>query len=187
MFGNSRTRCSVTCYRQHPFVKSGAKFVSDLAIGFRRQSSAFRAGSAALILLALTTVHHAYGAVVFATPWRLHVLVIVLPVAIAIIVALRQGATMPNRSARRVSTILAALLILLVPVAAIGLFEGGYNHVLKNLVYFVSGEAEARALFPPPLYEMPHDLFFEATGIAQFPLSLATAVLALRLFREPVL
>jgi len=79
--------------------------------------------------------------------------------------------------------VLAALLILLFPVAAIGVYEGGYNHVLKSLVYFIRGEGAARALFPPPLYEMPHDHFFEATGIAQFPLSIVTAVLTLPLLR----
>jgi peroxiredoxin len=81
--------------------------------------------------------------------------------------------------------VFAAVLILLFPVGAIGLYEGGYNHVLKNLTYFIGGEAQARALFPPPLYEMPRDVFFEATGVAQLPLSIAPALLTLRLFRRP--
>ena len=50
----------------------------------------------------------------------------------------------------------------------------------------VAGEPAARTLFPPPLYEMPTDIFFETSGMIQFPLSIATAALALRLFREPV-
>jgi hypothetical protein len=144
-----------------------------------------RAGAAALALLALTSIHHAYGAFVFATPWRLHIIAIAVPVAIAIVIALRCGSVVSGRRTGQFWTILAAVLILLIPVAAIGLYEGGYNHVFKNIVYFSRGEAVARALFPPPLYEMPHDVLFEATGIAQFPLSIVTALFALQLFREP--
>jgi hypothetical protein len=145
-----------------------------------------RAGAAALSLLALTSIHHAYGAFAFATPWRLHILAIAVPVAIVIVLTLRRGAITSARGGGRLWTTLAALLILLFPVAAIGLYEGGYNHVLKNLFYFIRGEAEARALFPPPVYEMPRDVLFEATGIAQFPLSIVTAFLALQLLQEPV-
>jgi hypothetical protein len=158
--------------------------MTDLALNVHQRSDAFRAGVAALALLALTSIHHAYGAIAFATPWRLHILLLAVPAAIAISLALRLGAMMPGRSAGRISTLVAALLILLVPVAAIGFYEGGYNHVFKNLVYFIGGEAKALSLFPPPLYEMPRDFVFEATGIAQFPLAIATAVLAFRLFRE---
>ena len=143
-----------------------------------------RAGAAALAVLALTSIHHAYGAYAFATPWRLHILAIAAPVAIAIIAAFHYRAAMPERPAGRFLTTLAALLILLVPVAAIGIYEGGYNHVLKNLVYFIRGETAARTLFPPPLYEMPQDFIFEATGLAQFPLSIVTGVLALPLLRK---
>jgi peroxiredoxin len=144
-----------------------------------------RAGSAALALLALTTIHHAYGAFAFGTPWRLHILAVVVLVAIGIVVALHHSAAMSDRLAGRRWAVFATGLILLFPVGAIGLYVGGYNHVLKNLIYFIGGEAQARALFPPPLYEMPRDVFFEATGIAQFPLSIVTAVLALQLSRRP--
>jgi len=156
----------------------------DPSLALRRQQH-LHAGAAAIAILALTSIHHAYGAYAFETPWRLHILAIVVPAAIGIVVALSCGAAMSGRPQGRRSTLLAALLILLFPVGAIGFYEGGYNHVLKNLVYVVGGEARARALFPPPLYEMPRDVFFEATGIAQFPLSIAAAVLALRLLRGP--
>jgi hypothetical protein len=142
-----------------------------------------RAGVAILALLALTGIRHAYGAFVFGTPWRLHIIAIAVPVAIAIVAALHHGAVKSSQPSGRGLTLLAALLILLFPVAAIGIYEGGYNHVVKNLVYFISGEAVARALFPPPLYEMPRDIFFETTGMAQLPLSIATAVLTLPLLR----
>ncbi len=143
-----------------------------------------RAGAGALALLVLTSIHHAYGAFAFTTPWRLRMLVIAVPAAIMIILALRCGAITSSRHVARFWTTLAALLILLLPVAAIGVYEGGYNHVVKNLIYFIRGEAEARALFPPPVYEMPRDVLFEATGIAQLPLSIMTGFFALQLLRE---
>jgi hypothetical protein len=64
----------------------------------------------------------------------------------------------------------------LVPVSWIGLFEGGYNHVLKDTLY-IAGVRETllRRLFPPSMYEMPGDVFFEATGLMQFPVALLCA------------
>lgn len=142
-----------------------------------------RAGVAAIALLILTSIHHAYGAYAFVTPWRLHILVAAVPAAILIAAALFYGSAMSGRAAR-IATMAAAAFILLFPVAAIGFYEGGYNHVLKNVIYFVFGEAEALAMFPPPLYEMPRDFIFEATGIAQFPLAVAAAIRTLPLLRR---
>lgn len=150
------------------------------------QDDIVRAGVAAFALLALTVVHHVYGAIAFATPWRLHILAVVMPAAIVIGLALRRVVRATDRSAGRFMIVLAAIVILLVPVAAIGFYEGGYNHVFKNLLYFSVGEARTHVIFPPPLYEMPRDFFFEVTGIAQFPLSIATTVLTLRLLWRPV-
>jgi hypothetical protein len=55
------------------------------------------------------------------------------------------------------------------PIGAIGLFGGGYNHLLKDIVYF-SGASPSlmQGLFPPPKYEMPDDVFFEVSGVMQF-------------------
>lgn len=41
-----------------------------------------------------------------------------------------------------------------------------------------------RAIFPPPLYELPDDLIFEATGIVQFPLAVAATVLTIAMLRR---
>jgi hypothetical protein len=50
----------------------------------------------------------------------------------------------------------------------IGIFEGLYNHVLKNIFFFVSASKQTlQSLFPAPTYEMPNDLIFEITGGAQ--------------------
>jgi hypothetical protein len=50
----------------------------------------------------------------------------------------------------------------------IGFFEGGYNHVLKDALYFGGASRELmQTLFPAPAYELPHSVLFEVTGVAQ--------------------
>ena len=126
-------------------------------------------------LLVLTSIHHAYGAIIYDTPWRLHVLYIAIPIGLAILLMARS----PARLWQMASTVLS----LIFPVALIGVFEGGYNHVLKNAVYFIGGEAAARSLFSAQAYEMPNDLFFEISGMAQFALAIFAARGPLRLLR----
>lgn len=123
------------------------------------------AARSAYAVLALTSIHHAYGAYVYHTPWRLHV----VPVAIitAIVIAMAHG-----RSRRSVPSSAAwwvfAIVTLVVPILAIGAFEGFYNHALKNLLYFGGAPHDIMmTLFPPPAYEMPNDAFFEITGVLQ--------------------
>jgi hypothetical protein len=54
----------------------------------------------------------------------------------------------------------------------IGIGEGGYNHTLKNILYFGGApESLMNTMFPPEvggvsLYEKPNDFLFESTGIA---------------------
>jgi hypothetical protein len=60
------------------------------------------------------------------------------------------------------------LTTLAVPVLGFGAFEGFYNHVIKDLLFFHGASVELMVrLFPPPTYEMPNNVFFEATGVAQ--------------------
>lgn len=79
----------------------------------------------------------------------------------------------------------AWLLILAAPVAWIGVFEGGYNHLLKNALYFggLSRDAFAR-LFPAPTYAPPSDWLFELTGVLQFPLGVLAGAHALAWWRQ---
>lgn len=143
-----------------------------------------RAGNAALAVLALTAFHHAYGAIVYDTPWRFHVAIVAPLLGLAIARALYLGGSRSGTPSGIQWTRIAATLILIFPVGLIGLIEGGYNHLVKNLVYFVSGAEAARGLFPPPAYELPDNLLFEATGLAQFPLALVAAYLALIILRR---
>jgi hypothetical protein len=149
----------------------------------------WRAGAAALAVLLMTTIHHVYGAIIYDTPFRLHIVFISLPVAMAFTFALYVGALRPGTAAGRAATLTGAAIILVFAVAAIGFFEGGYNHVVKNVVYFVGGEDAMMKLVPEWLYdpaavETPNDLLFELTGIAQFPLAVWAAVLTMRLLRR---
>jgi hypothetical protein len=127
--------------------------------------------------LLLTVVHHVYGAFRYATPFRAHGAAVALALAGLLLVlarAHRRGAG--GRGGRRAGWA-AALLVLVVPVLAVGAFEGLYNHVLK-VALFLGGAPAAllRALFPPPAYELPDDVFFELTGVLQVvPAALAAA------------
>jgi hypothetical protein len=63
---------------------------------------------------------------------------------------------------------LAITCIIIFPITMIGLFEGGYNHLIKDALYFAGASMMLmHSLFPPPTYEMPDDVFFEFTGVLQ--------------------
>lgn len=133
-----------------------------------------KAGAAALGVLLLTSIHHIYGAVIYDTPWRLHIVMISVPVAIIIAALLYASRVASRPTWRLVAKWTAAAVILVFPIVMIGFYEGGFNHVYKNIVFFAFGEAAMRADFPSAMVEMPNDLFFEVSGILQFPLAVYT-------------
>jgi hypothetical protein len=143
------------------------------------------AGLSAFAVLALTAVHHAYGAFVYHTPWRLHVAIVAPLLALAIWRTLYLAGSRRGTPSGILWTRIASGLILIFPVGLIGLVEGGYNHLVKNAVYLLLGAQTATDLFPPPAYELPDNLLFEATGIAQFPLGLLAAYFVLVIVRGP--
>jgi hypothetical protein len=121
-----------------------------------------------LVTLGATAVHHVYGAIRYATPWRAHaagVALLVAPLIIGLYLNFRRE---PDTRRGRAAGWALALLSLLYPVALIGAFEGLYNHVAKNCLYF-GGMSRRRVLelFPPPTYELPNDFVFEVTGVLQ--------------------
>ncbi|WP_437811910.1 hypothetical protein [Sorangium sp. So ce1078] len=141
-----------------------------------------KAALAGVAVMATTTVHHAIGAVVYRTPWRLHIAFLSVPTIAVILGALalhRRGAGAP--SGRAAFVVLAAALAL-VPIAWIGAFEGFYNHVLKDALYFLApGSPVLVRMFPPPTYEVPDNALFEITGVLQVvPAWVAAAALARR-------
>ncbi len=133
--------------------------------------------SGALATLGLTAAHHVYGGLVYGTPWRLHGTFVVIPVALALLGAFALYRRSPDTAAGAWAGRALVLVAAVFPIVLIGGFEGGYNHVLKNVLYFGGLSAEWLArLFPPPTYELPNDLLFELSGVAQVvPAALAAA------------
>ena len=139
----------------------------------------------ALAVLVLTGVHHAYGAAIYHTPWRLDVVFISALTAAAILGSLRAFRRRAADLSSRIAFWAFVAVVLAVPVAGIGAFEGGYNHALKNALYFSGASTTVmRRLFPPPAYELPDDVFFEFTGVLQLVLAVVTGRHLLRLVRE---
>jgi hypothetical protein len=119
-------------------------------------------------VMLLTSIHHAIGAVVYQTPWRLHVLVASVPVSAALLAAFAVHRRRPDRLAGRIAAGVVIALVTVFAVGLFGLFEGFYNHVLKDALYGLGASRELmRALFPAPRYVMPDNLLFEVTGVLQ--------------------
>lgn len=138
----------------------------------------------AVATLVLTSLHHSYGAVIYDTPWRHHATFIGMLASAVLYAAYRVA-----RSGRRGLARNAALGALtagtgILVVLVFGLFEGAYNHVAKNILYFGGlPEDTMMMLFPPPTYEMPNDFVFELTGVLQVVPAALAAVALVRLVR----
>lgn len=117
--------------------------------------------------MVLTSVHHVYGALMYNTPYRLHVLFFSIPVLLITIIL---GKMLDKLQARRFLYVfrIYAAIIFIFSVLLIGLYEGVYNHIAKNLAFFSGMCKQALdTFFPPGIYVMPNDLIFEFTGVAQ--------------------
>lgn len=127
------------------------------------------------IAVLLTVFHHVYGGVIYSTPWRYHVAAVALPVMLVLILAYYVHRRDSQTWFGRTALWFFLVLTLLFPVAGIGLFEGGYNHLMKDALYFAGAPRILfDKLFPAPLYEMPDDVLFEVTGVLQFFIGLYT-------------
>ncbi|WP_437779111.1 hypothetical protein [Sorangium sp. So ce1097] len=142
-----------------------------------------RAAFAGVAVMVLTTVHHAIGAVVYSTPWRLHIALLSVPTIAVILGALAVHRRRAGAPAGRAAFAVLAAALALVPIAWIGAYEGVYNHVLKDALYFLApGSPAFVRLFPPSVYEAPDSALFEITGVLQVvPAWVAAAALARRL------
>jgi peroxiredoxin len=119
-------------------------------------------------IAALTSVHHVYGAIVYETPWRLHAVALsgaaLLGMLVALYISRRYAESRLGRAAGWVFWAVDAVVLVLL----IGAFEGGYNHLLKNVLWLGGlPMSDLRVLFPGPTYELPNDVFFEVSGVAQ--------------------
>jgi hypothetical protein len=135
--------------------------------------------------LALTAVHHLYGGVIYASPFRFWIFAMGLGGAVIIIVLLIVARRHQGEFWGRAARVLELVFTLLFPTLIFGIIEGGYNHVVKNVVYFTSDATMYGTLFPAAGgYEVPGDWFFEITGILQFPLGVAAGWFALAALRR---
>ena len=120
-------------------------------------------------LLVLTMLHHIYGAVIYSTPWRAHVVFFAGPAIVGLIAAMIIHRRSPSSLAGLLSKWTFVLLSAVGAVISFGMYEGGYNHLLKNIFYFGGASPDTlQAMFPTPTYEMPNDFIFELSGVAQF-------------------
>ena len=123
---------------------------------------------AAVAVAIATSVHHAYGAVIYHTPWRYDAIAVSAGTLLFMFAAMRWSRAAPRAFSGRTAWwmfwgVNAAVFVLL-----LGLFEGVYNHAIKDLLYFGGAQLSVmRALFPAPRYELPNDWFFELTGVLQ--------------------
>lgn len=129
------------------------------------------ATTSALGVLVMTSIHHIYGAAIFETPWRLHIVFISIPVALIILAAVVLARSGGSTAISRVASWLYFGLVALFGIAAIGVYEGGYNHLIPNLQHVLGIAHPLRE----GLYQPPDDLVFQLTGIAQFGIAMLAA------------
>lgn len=131
----------------------------------------------ALAVLLLTTVHHVYGAYIYDTPWRHHMAIVAALTAAVLVGSLYVLRRRPGSAAGRIAFWVFAAVTFVIPVAMVGIYEGGYNHAVKDALYFAGASPGLMMrLFPPPTYELPNDAFFEITGVLQLVLAVITGL-----------
>lgn len=118
-------------------------------------------------LMCLTSIHHIYGAIIYGTPWRLHILMLSIPVIVLTLLFRWLLLKKENKYSWALKGF-CMFITLVASVGMIGVYEGLYNHALKNILFFGGASHEIlQAMFPAPIYEMPNDLIFEFTGVMQ--------------------
>jgi hypothetical protein len=120
-----------------------------------------------VLTLTLTIIHHVYGAYIYKDSFRLHVVFAALPILVVLLLSYR---TMLRSHSSVVRMISLGLFISSGALSAIGigLYEGGYNHLVKNILYFTGTPVEILNRLYPSIYELPNNFLFEFSGILQF-------------------
>lgn len=127
-------------------------------------------------VLILTSLHHLPGAAVHDTPWRAQVAMAVIPVLVVLVFAFAMHRARPQFWLGRAARWLFIVVTLTVCVGLVGLFEGGYNHVVRNVVHFARTDPRVRErLFPTSTYEAPSHVLFEVAGVLPLVVSLIAA------------
>ena len=131
----------------------------------------------------MTLVHHLYGAIIYNQPFRLHVAILAIPVIIVLLGTYVGYKKVSKVLLKKIFLVIFLVVSILFSVAAIGLYEGGYNHVIKNILYFGGISTETLDQIYPSIYELPNDFVFEFTGIAQF---VTGFLCGFEIFRRPI-
>lgn len=123
--------------------------------------------------LAITTfIHHVYGGIKYYTPK-------VNRLKIAGLIVITYGVTLALHTASQHTHWVSYVyngLILVWWVGGFGIFEGGYNHLLKVALWAARVKpAKLQKLFPPDEYVLPNDIIFEGSGIVTFVIGLFVA------------
>ena len=138
---------------------------------------------ASAAILILTVFHHFYAAAIFDTPWRRHVAIIVMPVLLVMIVLYLLYQWRPMTLVGKTSHWLFMLVAVLVPIAWLGFYHGGYTHLFKLILVFV-GVPQATFERLCPVCEVPGDLVYEVTGVMEFLFALFAAYYLYASWRE---
>ncbi len=93
---------------------------------------------AALATLGLFAAHHVYGAVRYATPWRHHAAVVAFWVGLALLTAFLVHRRRRDAPLGRLAGWTLLVVAVAFPVLVVGLFEGLYNHVAKDVLFLSS-------------------------------------------------
>ena len=80
-----------------------------------------------IAVLVLTSVHHAYGAVIYDTPWRMYVVFFSAPAAMLIAGLFYLGWKHRYRKLGRAATWAGIAVAVVFPIGMIGMFEGAYR------------------------------------------------------------
>ena len=134
---------------------------------------------------ATTLAHHVYGGLAYHAPERLVIALIMTITVGATLALLRRYLTDRSRAALAVF----AGVVVVVWVLVLGLFEGGYNHAYKDLL-FLAGVSPSTALklhpnlVPGDYIYPPNDTVFEITGALQLVGALIVLILIARLVRS---
>jgi len=135
--------------------------------------------------MGLTIFHHFYGSVIYPQVFRAYVAYGSIAVVLLEYVIYQNYRKASAGRKKIVYYLLFQVLTLFVSIVSIGFFEGGYNHFLKNLLYFTRVRTSLFSqLFPPPIYEIPGNFVFEFTGILQFIIAIYALVFLLRHYNE---
>lgn len=115
-----------------------------------------------IILLLVTTVHHIYGGLLYATNWRIVGTLYGGFYCLVAVVLLQYSNR--NSAVRFLGMALSYFWAIV-----IGYYEGGYNHALKNLLFILEVPIKTLdILFPPEFgYKIPDNFTFELSGILQ--------------------